>query len=276
MIEHKDIRPAGAAGVLYPADRLILERDISLLLENSPLYSFPSPIRGMLVPHAALEFSGGVAARAYRQIIWKKYDVTVILSASFGESYDFASIYPGNAMQTPLGEIAIQQEIAGELVHFVSKIRYSDLGYASNEHGVEVHLPFLKWMQYTSPVLPIMMGTQSVEMIETIIQALSIVLANRNYLIIASANLSQHRPEEEARMLDYAATDCIKKFSPERLWEDIQNDRCEMSGYGPAIAMMKTVRKGGAKNSRFLLYRNSGDINGSKEKVVGYASGVFY
>jgi AmmeMemoRadiSam system protein B len=49
-----------------------------------------------------------------------------------------------------------------------------------------------------------------------------------------------------------------------------------MTGYGPVIVTMKVAKKLGASESKVLLYRNSGDINGDYKQVDGYLSAIFY
>ena len=277
MTGRNEIRPAGVAGILYPGDRLTLERRLSLLLESAPLLSFPSPIRGMIVPHDAYEDAGGVAARAYRQIIQEKYDLIVVVAASHEDSYDFASIYPGRAFQTPLGEVVLHRESIEVLTHLHEPvIQRSARGYAAGEYALEVQLPFIKWMQQEARVLPLVMGNQSPALIGKLYAALASVLAKQHFLIIGSSDLSRSYPEADARALDHVAVDNIKRFSPERLQEDIRDQRCEMSGYGPAIVAMKTAKSVGAYHARVLLYRTSADVTGRRAQVAGYVAGVFY
>ena len=62
----------------------------------------------------------------------------------------------------------------------------------------------------------------------------------------------------------------------DKLYEDVQSGACEMCGSGPLITTMKACRELGATKSKVLLYRNSGDVTGDRNQVVGYMSGMFY
>lgn len=276
MIQRDEIRPPGVAGLFYPAETVTLERELSLFLESAPLVSLPGPVRAMIVPHAGYMYSGGVAARAYRLIMDKTYDAAVIIAPSHHESFQFAAIYPGKALGTPLGDIPLHRELIDELLAAHPDIRLSKRGFAPNEHSLEVQLPFLKWVIDGIKIVPVMMGYQTEESINILHNALSQSLARRNCLLIASTDLSHFYSDQKARALDQVVIDAVNEFAPERLLDDIEHRRCEMCGYGPAVAAMKVARDCGATEAKALLYRNSGDITGDKHGVVGYLAGVFY
>ena len=65
-------------------------------------------------------------------------------------------------------------------------------------------------------------------------------------------------------------------FNEDKLFDDLDKNRCEMCGGGTAIAAMKAARLLGANKSEILSYRNSGDVFGEKSEVVGYLSAVQY
>lgn len=275
-MDREEIRPAALAGSFYPGTKLVLERDLSLLLENSPMIDNKKPIRGMIVPHAGYMYSGGVAARAYRQIIPQKIDVVIIIAPSHHEFFDFISVFPGRAFETPLGYLYVDQNMADALTALHPDIRLSYKGYSPDEHSLEVQLPLLKWVQDSVKILPVMMANQGHEMIEILSSALGKLLVDKNFLIIASSDLSHFHPDGQARSMDQVVINHVNNFEADELFNDILAKRCEMCGYGPAISTMKAVKSYGVQEARVLLYRNSGDITGDRESVVGYLSAVFY
>ncbi len=264
------------AGFFYPADKFVLERDLSLLLENSPIVDVPQPIRGLIVPHAGYLYSGGVAARAYRQIMEPKYDFAVIVAPSHEETFDFISIYPGRGLRTPIGDLSIEMSVVDRLTFAHPDIRLSEKGYSSGEYSLEAQLPFLKWVQDSIQVVPIMMGNQSQKYIDLLTRVLSDLLKAENCLLIASTDLSHNHSDQEARMLDQVVIGNVNAFNPEQLLTDVYEDRCEMCGYGPTAVVMRVAKTMGASKAKVLLYRNTGDITGEKSNVVGYLSAIIY
>jgi len=275
-VDRNKVRPAGVAGGFYPNSKMELERDLSLLLENSPFVETLQSIKAIIVPHAGYMYSGGVAARAYRQIIQDDYDFCVIIAPSHYEPFNFISIYPGKAFETPLGEIAVENRIVDLLVSGHPDIQLSEQGYSPKEHSLEVQLPLTKWVQDSPRIVPLMMGNQSLELINSAAEKLGTILKGENCIIIASTDLSHFHSDSKARAMDNIVINHINNFAPDRLYEDISEGRCEMCGYGPAIVAMKVAQAWGATHSEVLLYRNSGDMTGDTDKVVGYLSAIVY
>ncbi len=271
-----NIRPPGVAGTFYSGDKMILERELSLFFEAAPVVESSRPVAAIIAPHAGYIYSGGVAARAYRQILGAKYRRVVILAPSHHEEFPFASIYNGPGYRTPLGEIEIDLGAAQELTAFDSRIQFSEAGHGLKEHSLEVQLPFLQWSLNKFKLIPISIGRQEFELMKILGEALPKVLPPGESLIVASSDLSHFHPDDRARMLDQVARENIEKFNEDELWEDINARRTQMCGYGPVIAAMKAARNMGAEEAKVLLYRNSGDITGNRDDVVGYLSAILY
>jgi len=275
MIRDK-IRSAGVAGNFYSANKMILERDLSLLLENSPILEIPHPIRGLIVPHAGYMYSGGVAARAYSQLISQKYDLAVIIAPSHHEYFEYLSVYSGYGFESPLGLVLVDQNSANEFESLHPDIQLSERGYSLSEHSLEVQLPLLKWVLDDMKILPIMMANQGHEANQILTEALTGFLKDKNYLVIASSDLSHFHSDQVARSMDQVALNHINNFEPDRLFEDIIGKRCEMCGYGPVIVTMKVNSNLSANHAKVLIHRTSADLTGDKTSVVGYLSAIIY
>ncbi|RMG66120.1 MAG: AmmeMemoRadiSam system protein B [Calditrichaeota bacterium] len=272
----QNIRPASVAGLFYPADKLMLERELSLMLENAPVLEPPRPIRGLIVPHGGFLYSGGVAARAYRQIIDQPCEGIVLIAPPHESTLYFTAVYSGKAFRTPLGDVQVNQQLASKLVDLEPTCKLSEQGFEEGEYTIEVQLPFVQWVQDGVPILPIMMGRQDREAVEKLTQALLQLAKNRQLLFIASTDLSQNHPDTLARRMDQVCISHIERFDPDGLLQDVEQGACEMCGSGPAVVVMKLCQALGATQARVLLYRNSADITGERDKVVGYLSAIFY
>jgi AmmeMemoRadiSam system protein B len=276
MNDHTKIRSAMVAGMFYPRDKSNLEREIALFLENASQIDIQDKVVGLIVPHAGYMYSGGVAARAYRQVMDKRYDIVVVISPSHREYFPGVSIYDGNGYETPLGIIPIATELAQIVTERYPQLRLGDEGHRTEEHALEVQLPFLQKVLEDFELLPVMMGDQSKENIAVLAEALAQELQNKNALIVASTDLSHFYPYDKAALLDHIVVNDINAFNEDKLIDDLDRKRCEMCGGGPAAAAMKAARLLGANRSKVLIYRNSGDVTGDKGEVVGYLSSVLY
>ncbi len=270
------IRKAAVAGTFYPAEKETLDQKIAIYLENSRPVEIVSQVFGLIVPHAGYIYSGGVAARAYRQIVDRDFDVVVVISPSHRIYFEEVSVYDGDGYETPLGTLAVDKEKAQRLAAMSPNIILSDLGHEIDEHALEVQLPFLQHILYDFKLLPIVMGNQDAANVEALADALTELLKDCNALIVASSDLSHFHNYDKATLLDKVVVEDINQFDDIKLAEDLANNACEMCGGGPVLATMKACRSLGANKAKVLLYRNSGDVSGDKEQVVGYLAGMLY
>jgi len=74
---------------------------------------------------------------------------------------------------------------------------------------------------------------------------------------------------------DRKAIDKIISLDPQGLYETVINESVSMCGFGPAVAMLSAARKLGASKAELVQYATSGDVNGERDKVVGYAGIVW-
>jgi AmmeMemoRadiSam system protein B len=274
--ENLKIRQPAVAGMFYPEKKIELEREVAIVLEKSNEMGIEGDILGMVVPHAGYMFSGGVAARAYRQLFNLDIDIVVVISPSHCEYFNEVSIYDGYAYATPFGVLPVDKKLAEQLADTNPQIILSEKGHRFEEHALEVQLPFLQKVFNEFRFLPIVMGEHSQDNIQTLATGLVEVLKDQKALLIASSDLSHFYNDDKAKSLDNVVIANIENYDSEKLFSDLQNGTCEMCGGGPTIAVMQASRLLGANQSKVLLYRNSGEITGDRSEVVGYLSALFY
>ena len=276
MSDKNIYRKPGVAGLFYSGEENTLEREVAVFLENSPQEEIVTEIFGLVVPHAGYMYSGGVAARSFRQLFERDFDVVVIIAPSHHIYFEEISVYKGSAYETPLGKVNIAQELSKEISDQDENIILSDLGHESGEHSLEVQLPFLQQVLFDFELVAIMMGNQDRKNVDILSKALTKVLPGKNALLVASSDLSHYHSDNKAVLLDKVVIDHINNFDETGLDQDLQKGSCEMCGAGPVMTVMKVSRNLGADKSKVLLYRNSGDVTGERGQVVGYLSAMFY
>jgi hypothetical protein len=271
-----EIRKPAVAGLFYSAQKETLEREVAVFLENAQSDMVINKVFGIISPHAGYMYSGGVAARAYRQLVDRNFDTVVVISPSHRVYFEEISVYQGKGYSTPLGVLEVDRELSKDLVDAHENIIFSGLGHDKDEHALEVQLPFLQHVLDDFKIIPISMGNQDKENIDILADSLSRVLQDKNALVVASSDLSHYHRHDRAALLDKVVVDAVNNFDEEKLYKALQDGLCEMCGGGPVITAMKVCRNLGAKRSRVLLYRNSGDVTGERNQVVGYLSAVLY
>ena len=269
------VRAAAVAGMFYPADFQKLKSEIGKLLDDAHPSISEGRLIGLIVPHAGYMYSGLTAAHGYSLLSGKKFDSVVVISPSHREYFEGVSIYNGNAYQTPLGTLPVDEELRDQMVKDETVIIADEIGHRS-EHAVEVHLPFLQYLDCTRKFLPVVMGDQRIELCQLLAKKLASSIKGKNVLVIASSDLSHYHPYKDANRLDQIIRNDISTFNTDRLTEDLDRNRAEMCGGGPVIAMLMATRMLGATKSIVLHQCNSGDITGEHDAVVGYLSAAIY
>jgi AmmeMemoRadiSam system protein B len=268
------IRHQQVAGYFYPAEKDKLQKDIALMMQaTKPEKSF-NKIFGIVSPHAGYIYSGKTAAYAYNLLKDKSYKTVIVISPSHAEYFPGISIYDGEAYETPLGLVEIDQQMVDKLVEN-SKIIFRGVQGHRKEHSLEVQIPFLQSVLRDFKIVPIVMGDQGKMFVHELAERISKIVDDET-LVVASSDMSHFYSSEEADRLDSVVEKRINDFDFEQLLLDLDDHECEACGGGPIAAMMKAASLKNYTNSLVINRSDSGDITGDKSEVVGYLSAVVY
>ena len=269
------IRKSIASGSFYPADPDALMKQISGFMESAEPLGLQN-IKAIISPHAGYIYSGQIAACSFRQVAGIKYDSILIIAPSHAEYFDYASVYHGDAYETPLGPVKIDKGRAYALAGSSPLIQRSAYGHR-DEHSLEVQLPFLQVIfGKDMSIVPVVIGNQSRENIEALGSIAGELFSDDNILIIASTDLSHYHPYDTASGLDEKVSGLIGSFDTGGLMEEFIAGKAELCGGGPVVAAMMISAAMGADSSKIIKYANSGDVSGDRSSVVGYLSAAFY
>jgi len=274
MNEKEIVRFPAVAGMFYERSPAALRKNIDEMLNRVPMPNIEGTVRAVVSPHAGYVYSGFTAAHAYKLLKGRKYDCVIAVGPSHREYFDSISIYSGDAYETPLGKVPIDDDIRSELLQGEKNIVASVAGHGA-EHSLEVQLPFLQRVLKEFSVVPIIMGDQRRQFCEQLSIALARVMANKNILLIASSDLSHFHSYDEAVLLDKRVIHAIEHFNSDVFIDELENESFEACGGGPIAVALKTAHQLGANRAKVLYYCNSGDVTGDKSGVVGYLAAAF-
>ncbi len=270
-----DIRPAAVADLFYPGNPVELDYELEKLIDDAKSIDLDGDIEALVCPHAGYQYSGPVAAAAYKNLKNHKYSVIAIISPSHRETFTGVSVFNGGAYETPLGLVPVASEYADALIEQDEVIVSSWAGHC-DEHALEVQLPFLQKVLEETPIIPIVLGQQDSGTCKLLGEALGNVLKESASLIVASSDLSHHHPYDEAVKIDHATIQLIESFDEANFGSALEDQTSEACGGGAIIAAMVASKIEGADTVKSLLYKNSGDTSGDRSAVVGYLSAAFY
>jgi predicted class III extradiol MEMO1 family dioxygenase len=170
------IRAATVDGLFYPARAEELR---SLLDELIAGCTTPrGRAAAIIVPHAAYQFSGRLAAAAFQAAADRKVERVVLLGPVHREESAEIVLPESEAFRTPLGDVMIDQELVEELESSSTRIIRNDIPHLE-EHCLEVHLPFVQQLFPAARIVPVLMGTTTAALTRILATALRLCLASR-------------------------------------------------------------------------------------------------
>ncbi len=266
------------AGAFYPSDKKLLEQKVDAFLKETEVRvqkNSTAPF-GLIAPHAGYDYSGRIAAAAYRQIAGKPYKTVFLLGPSHYVSFPGISIYPYGAWETPLGRIPIDEQIAAAIMEQCSFVKYQAPAF-EREHSLEVQLPFLQKALENFKIVPLVIGKLSGPELRALADYLTTRIQQNpgRVLIIASSDMSHYHPYHEATAMDKSTLKQIEAMDLRTLRKSMEMGTGELCGSQAVTALMRVAENIGAR-VKVLEYANSGDVTGDKTRVVGYSAVGFY
>jgi len=271
-----DARPSPIAGTWYIGDPGKLASQIDTFLESVRLSDEDLPGRaiGLLAPHAGHRYSGRTAAYAFKAIQDKPRKIAVILSPYHPYSRDDLLTTAHAAYQTPLGKVPVAEAELSALGKLLKDrgLKISQISM-DEEHSLEIQLPFLQRAWKTGfSLLPLMIRSHDPIFLNRLAEALYHVIADKDFLIVASSDLSHFYPLEAAEAYDSEMLRRIRSFDPGSVLSAEADGKAFACGAGAVAAMLWTSKLAGADKVQILNYSTSADATGDPSSVVGYGS----
>ena len=269
------IRKSAIAGSWYPGKPAALKKDITEYFDKVPDLNLSADVEGLIAPHAGYIYSGQVAAYAYKLVLGRKYDAVVVVGPSHRVAFRGVSVFSQGGYETPLGIVPVDESLAGDIKKAGKNVEAIPTAH-TQEHSVEIQLPFLQVALGNFSFVPLVMGDQSEQTCADLAEAIYRASRELKILIVGSSDLSHFHNYLNAVKLDAEVLKYLQDGNAGGLLTGLENDTCEACGGGPMAVAMMVAQKRGASNGQVLKYLNSGDITGDKSSVVGYVSAAFY
>jgi AmmeMemoRadiSam system protein A len=278
------VRAPAVAGLFYPGEKAALSKAVDGLLANAAEHYIPR-LKALVCPHAGYEFSGQTAAIAYKLLAGRDVQTVVVMGPSHYALFQGACIPNADAYQTPLGLVPIsaKAKALASVAPFVLEPQCMvqrpgwwqqapkaapETGQDTPEtweHSVEVQVPFLQRTLKSFEIVPVVIGEPDPARVA---KALANIVDDKT-IIVASSDLSHYHTYQTAKGLDDRCVKAICDLDVDSMAEQ------EACGKVPILALLHLARQKGWK-AQLLDYRNSGDVTGDKDRVVGYAAVAFY
>ncbi len=273
---------AVGAGRWFPAERDVLHQMVQQAVDGAEVPSeLPGRVVAGIAPHAGYIYSGGVAGHTYSAIRHSaaqsgELPTVVVLGFSHRAAFEGVALLDGAAMVTPLGEVALDEELARELVSVCGSVHF-DAGPHAGEHSAENQVPFLQVSLPGAKLVLALMGDHREETVAELATALHAVHGRRPLVVVASTDLLHDADYARVGRTDARTLDLIASLDVHRLGSEWDYAHQICCGIAPVLTALQFARLCGCRAGHALAYRNSGDDfpESRGEWVVGYGSVVF-
>jgi len=275
-MEEKIIREPVVAGMFYPRDRGALVNQLESLFAriDEPAERSEEHLIGAVVPHAGYSYSGPVAAYAYQVLQKVRPQQIIIIGPSHREYFQGCSVYTGDIVRTPLGDVTVDSALGRKIAEF-DGIHYGPQGHLE-EHAIEVQIPFLQHIySHEFSVVMITMGEQSTQTVNKLAKAIHENWSEK-VLLLASSDLSHYYQYDKAKAMDSRFEELLNSYDIKGLWNALDRHEIEACGFGPIITLLNVGQKFTSPHAKVFKSLNSGDITGERARVVGYLSAGVY
>ena len=279
------VKQSTLAGRWYAGDPGQLRGQVDGLLAAAAPPALDAPLRGVLVPHAAYQYSGRAAAAAYRCVAGSGCGRVVILAPSHFSWFRGVAVLDVDAFATPLGLVPVEPgavaALGGQPLFEERPDAYED------EHALEIQLPFVQRVASGATLVPLLVGDLEVDDYEPIAETLRNFVDERTLFIVSSdfVHYGRHfhylpfpsdgvEPVRTAlQQLDMGAIARVCDCDPTGFREYVADTGATICGRNP-IALFLTMSRRRLRGT-LLAYYTSLDVTGDYEHSVSYAAIAF-
>ncbi len=257
-----NVRPPAVAGTFYPGDPAELAALVDALLEDARARAAPSDAKAIVVPHAGYVYSGPIAATAYAAIQHRRDQITrvVLLGPAHRVPLRGLALPSVDAFRTPLGDVAIDTATRDAMRDHAGVV--IDDRPHSEEHSLEVELPFLQRVVRSFTLVPLVVGHVDSTVVAGAVDA---CWGDDETLIVVSTDLSHYEDYASATRHDRTTAEAIVAGAFDAI------EPYDACGAFPLRGLLRAAHDRAAA-SKLVDLRNSGDTSGPRDRVVGYGA----
>lgn len=272
-----DVRPSPLAGHWYDVDPDMLARSVDGYLESAHLPELDGELVAVIAPHAGHTYSGPVAGYAFAALRSLHPELVAIIAPMHHPYHEPLITTAHEAYATPLGNVLVDRDSVRELDRILQPELRFGLTPVQNdpEHSLEIELPFLQRVLASKwNLLPVMVRAREPHVSQALGKALAQVLLGKNFVIVASTDLSHFYHQQTALEYDRAMLHAMESFDPEEAFDLERSGKGFACGLGAFTAVLWAARELGADKVKVLRHATSANITGDYSSVVGYGAAV--
>jgi AmmeMemoRadiSam system protein B len=284
-------RLPAVAGTFYPSRPDALAELVAACFDQASAVRRPEgaqgdTVRGLLVPHAGLVYSGAIAALGW-SLACEMGPATIVVAGTDHQAWAAGiGVWTGGPWRIPGAEIGVDTGLARRIAALGKPFDADDSAHL-NEHSIEVQLPLLAHACPGAMIVPLAVSPmlEAHEEAGTLLGRLLAELreGGERILLVISSDFAHYPP---ADVCASATRDLMEPMSRldsgglAALEARLIASRppglaCGMCGIDPTRFGMAALSEMGATHGLLLGAATSADAGGDSRRTVGYAAVAF-
>jgi len=267
-------REATVAGVFYPEGPEELGARVAALLGAARPPFFDA--RCIISPHAGLEYSGDLAALAWKAASGLAPKTVVIVAPLHRAEEQLVYLPESDFFDCPLGPALVDHRIVEELHDCGTNFSVNDIPHLE-EHGIEVQLPFMRTLFPDATLVPVIMGKPSLATVKSLSAALGIVVGPlaEDCLVVLSTNMASGSDEAIVHRFTDRLVETIARGEPEALLKAGLDQRGPTCGAGCLAAYLASALAIGMEAHVLGRHDSTRSRQSGDEQLVEYLAAAF-
>jgi AmmeMemoRadiSam system protein B/AmmeMemoRadiSam system protein A len=247
----------------------------------------PAPV-AVVVPHAGYVYSGATAAKALAALASSKVDRVVVLAPSHRRSFSGGALPATSvtAFATPLGEIRLDLEAIRQLRACADFD--GPAGAHTQEHSLEVELPFLQVVAPNATLVPVIIGAGTDDQMARRMAKCLTGLVQPGTVIVVSSDFTHHgraygwapfdgEPDLGGKLIEVGTSTGkrIAAIDPRGFWKQVEVSGDTVCGARPIMILLELLDHSFDGQGKIVDVTTSGHVSRSWDQAVTYVSVAF-
>jgi AmmeMemoRadiSam system protein A/AmmeMemoRadiSam system protein B len=223
-------------------------------------------LMALVVPDAASGRSVEVTAAGFKAIEGLRFDTAVLVGQAHGGFAGGASVYIGDAFETPFGPLQVDEELARHLIDPASGVVF-DPHTGPAEYASGLTMSFLRRALGEIKVLPVLIGRPGQKTYDRLMTVLANAATKRSrrVLLVALSDLSSDVPSDAAGKMDASDTQGL-----------LRSGEASLTGGHAVLVVMEAARLAGADAAEVFAAGSSREAKEGQRGVTGHAALGYY
>ncbi|XP_034247644.1 protein MEMO1-like [Thrips palmi] len=284
-------RKASHAGTWYSGSVKELGRQLDGWLQVVNVTHRPA--RAIIAPHAGYSYCGACGAYAYKQVDPSVVKRIFVLGPSHNVWLPGCALSSTTKYCTPFYDLPIDSQVYSQL-ESTGQFERMSISVDEEEHSLEMHLPYIARVMEdykdSFKIIPIMVGSLTVEREAAYGQLLAPYLADPNNLFVVSSDFCHWgqrfrytyydqqfgQIHQSIEALDKMGMDLIEDVNPSAFADYLKKYDNTICGRHPIAVLLQAAAvlasRGTQMSMKFLKYAQSDQCRNMGDSSVSYAS----